>query len=247
MENPSCSFLERLEKSGYFDNYKNMKPGLKMDDWHGTAIFALRYSGGVIVCADRRATSRNLDKQDDVLKIFPIGETAVFAISGALSLGLSVANLLGIEVRDFNRKNDGEMSTEGKAKRASRILDQYLPMMMSDPSHSLMLSGILVGSDEDVGKIFIYRVFPFSPLEYENYVAEGSGGPNALDVIKDRWRNNLERQEALKLAIRALRLAYDANAGVGGKDPTIYDVTLGGLELVSSREIQELANMENGG
>lgn len=247
MDNPNASFLERLEKSGYFSIYANAKSCLASSDWHSTAIFALRYTGGVFVCADRRATNRNLEKQDDVLKIFPLGKTAVFAISGALSLGLSVANLLGIEVRDFNRKNSREMSTEGKAKRASRILDQYLPMMMSDPSHSLILSGILVGSDEDVGKVFIYRIFPFSPLEYENYVAEGSGGPNALDVIRDRWRNNLDRQEALKLTIRALRLAYDANAGVGGKEPTIYDVTPGNLNLVASREIRELANMENGG
>lgn len=252
MKDLDGSFLKRLDEEGFFKGYGNLKLAPNgqcryegAGDWHGTAIFAFRYEGGVIFCSDRRATNRNLDKQDDVNKIFPIGETAVLAVSGALSLGLLVARILKIEVEDFSRKHNKEMSTEGKAQRASRVLDQFLPMMMSDPSHSLMLGGILVGADREIGETLIYRIFPFNPLECKNFAAEGSGGPNALDVIKDHWRNDLSRQEALSLATRALRRAYDQNAGVG-KEPTVYDITGNGPLMISS-ELAGIVNPENGG
>ncbi|MEJ5171863.1 MAG: hypothetical protein WHU10_12815, partial [Fimbriimonadales bacterium] len=57
---------------------------------HGTTVLALRFDGGVLVLADRRATAGNLIMFDQAEKVLPLDDFTVVGISGAYGRSLEV-------------------------------------------------------------------------------------------------------------------------------------------------------------
>ncbi|MFN2389179.1 MAG: hypothetical protein ABR575_06175, partial [Actinomycetota bacterium] len=97
----------------------------------------------------------------------------------------------------------------------------------------------------DQGRIFKYDITG-GRYEEDDYHSSGSGGKDARSSLKKRFRADLSRDEAVKVAIEALFDAADEDVGTGGPDlmrgifPTVADITSGGLQEVSEDEIRAL-------
>ncbi|MER3496663.1 MAG: proteasome subunit alpha, partial [Armatimonadota bacterium] len=95
---------------------------------HGTTVLALRYSGGAMMIADRRATAGNLIMFDQAEKVMALDDATIIAISGAFARSVEVCRYLKHSFKYFRRTNLHELSTEGKLAEISRALAGNAPM-----------------------------------------------------------------------------------------------------------------------
>jgi proteasome beta subunit len=89
---------------------------------HGTTVLALRFDGGVLVLADRRATAGNLIMFDQADKVLPLDDHTVAAISGAYGRSLEVCRFLRHSFKFYARMHLQELSLEGKLMEIGRAL-----------------------------------------------------------------------------------------------------------------------------
>jgi proteasome beta subunit len=116
-----------------------------------------------------------------------------------------------------------------------------LPMAMQ----GLVVVPIFAGFDEKagVGRLFKYDVTG-GRYEETEYFAQGSGGKDARDSLKKRYRRDMPREEATRVAVEALIDAADEDLGTGGPDlvrgifPTVKTITRSGITDLADDEIR---------
>jgi proteasome beta subunit len=95
-----------------------------------------------------------------------------------------------------------------------------------------------------IGRIFTYDVTG-GRYEETDYSATGSGGRDARTTIKLGFKEGLNRDEAVELAVEALYQAADEDAATGGPDPIrgiypiIATVDATGFSRVEDSEVAE--------
>src|SRR5580693_5006596 len=89
---------------------------------HGTTIVAARFTNGVVMAGDRRATAGNMIAQHDIEKVFRSDEFSAIAIAGAAGLGLDLARLFQVELEHYEKIEGRTLSLEGKANRLARMV-----------------------------------------------------------------------------------------------------------------------------
>ncbi len=208
---------------------------------HGTTVLALRYRDGVVMAGDRQATegfqvaSRRMDK------IFKADDLSGVGIAGVAGPAMEMARLFQTELEHYEKVEGDSLSLEGKANKLSQMLRMNLPAAMQ----GLVVVPLFAGFDEraGLGRIFKYDVTG-GKYEDTDYYAQGSGGKDARDSLKKRWRRDMTREEALRAAVEALLDAADEDVGTGGPDlvrgifPTVKTITRSGFAEVPDEEIR---------
>jgi proteasome beta subunit len=93
------------------------------------------------------------------------------------------------------------------------------------------------------GRIFYYDATG-GRWEEDDFHSTGSGGRPAKSSLKKRWRPDLDRDQALRVAMEALLDASQEDAATGGPDaargifPTVVVVTAAGAEHVSNEDLR---------
>jgi len=210
---------------------------------HGTTILALRYEGGVVIAGDRRATEGYSIAHRSIEKVFPTDESSAVAIAGVAGPAVEMVRLFQTELEHYEKIEGERLSLEGRANKLSQFLRTNLPMAMQ----GMIVIPLYVGFDETrgYGRIFKYDVTG-GRYEESDYYATGSGGRDARGTIKKRYRPNLTRDEAVKIALEALFDASEEDVATGGPDvlrkiyPNIASITTAGVEKITDEEIEAL-------
>ena len=210
---------------------------------HGTTILALRYEGGVVIAGDRRATEGYSIAHRSIEKVFPTDESSAVAIAGVAGPSIEMVRLFQTELEHYEKIEGERLSLEGRANKLSQFLRTNLPMAMQ----GMIVIPLYVGFDETrgYGRIFKYDVTG-GRYEESDYYATGSGGRDARGTIKKRYRPDLSRDEAVKIALEALFDASEEDVATGGPDvlrkiyPNIALITTAGVEKITDEEIEAL-------
>jgi proteasome beta subunit len=210
---------------------------------HGTTCIALRFAEGALVAGDRLATMGYQVASRDIQKVFATDGYSIMAIAGAAGPAIEMARLLGIQF-EHHEKIEGEpLGLEGKANTLSQLIRQNLPAAMQ----GLVVVPIFAGYDRrrHTGRVWRYEVTG-GRYEEQEYDSVGSGSIFARESLKKTYRPTAVRDDAIRMALEALKDAADEDRGTGGVDlerniyPTIKICTLGGIESVSDEEIARL-------
>jgi len=110
----------------------------------------------------------------------------------------------------------------------------------------LIVVPIFAGYDLARGEGRIYR-YDVIGGRYEgiDFHATGSGGRDAKGSLKKRYREGLDRAEAIRVAVEALVDASEEDTATGGPDPrrgiypTVFVVTAAGADRVSEDEVRQ--------
>ncbi len=210
---------------------------------HGTTVLALRYRDGVVMAGDRQATEGFQVASRRIEKISKSDDLSGVGIAGVAGPAMEMARLFQTELEHYEKVEGDNLSLEGKANKLSQMIRMNLPAAMQ----GLVVVPIFAGFDErmGVGRIFKYDVTG-GKYEDTDYWAQGSGGKDARDSLKKRWRRDLGRDDALRVAIEALLDAADEDVGTGGPDlvrgifPTIKTITRSGFGDVPEDEIRRV-------
>ncbi|MDQ3914110.1 MAG: proteasome subunit beta [Actinomycetota bacterium] len=209
----------------------------------GTTVLALRFGDGVIVAGDRRATEGFQIAHRSIEKVFAADDMSAVAIAGAAGPAVEMVRLFQTELEHYEKVEGERLSLEGKANKLSQMIRANLPAAMQ----GLAVVPLFAGYDEarSEGRIFKYDITG-GRYEEDDYHATGSGGKDARSSLKKRFRTDLSRDEAVKIAIEALFDAADEDVGTGGPDlmrgifPTVAAITSGGLVEIAEPDIQRL-------
>jgi len=210
----------------------------------GTTILALRYSEGVVMAGDRRATAGNIIAHRRMRKVFPADSHSAVAISGTAGMAVELIKLFQTELEHYEKIEGERLSLEGKANYLARMVRGNLPLAFQ----GLVVVPLFAGFDEITGS---GRLYTFDVVggryEEQDYAATGSGGMEAKAFLKGAFREGLERRDAMAVAVEALVAAAEEDAATGGPDlrrgifPNVITVTSDGFGEAAVEEVAEVA------
>jgi proteasome beta subunit len=191
---------------------------------HGTTVLSLRFDGGVLTLADRRATAGNLIMYDQAEKIMALDDTTVVAISGAFARSVEVCRFLKHSFKYYRRTVLQEMSLEGKLTEISRALAGNAPMAMQGIGLFLPIVAAYDKKRDDFGVYF----FDGAGARFQNgsYACAGSGSERIRGVFEyiSRKKGNFETrplEEVLEDGLQMLDIAADLDSATGGFNKTM--------------------------
>jgi proteasome beta subunit len=209
----------------------------------GTTVLAIRYDEGVIVAGDRRATEGFQIAHRSIEKVFTADEHSAVAIAGAAGPAVEMVRLFQTELEHYEKVEGDRLTLEGKANKLSQMIRANLPAAMQ----GLVVVPVFAGFDlaQERGRIFKYDVTG-GRYEEDDYHATGSGGKDARGSLKKRFRDDLNRSDAIKFAVEALFDAADEDVGTGGPDlmrglfPNVVAISVEGTVEVPEGEIRTI-------
>ncbi|WP_249685730.1 proteasome subunit beta [Acidithrix sp. C25] len=251
-EDPGPNFLMTLDRAGLspFDS-GGIASSLSTSNGqlsvpHGTTIVAFKFSDGVVMAGDRRATEGNFIAHRRIEKVFAADRYSGVAIAGAAGPAIEMVRLFQTQLEHYEKVEGVVLSLEGKANQLGQMIRANLPMAMQ----GLAVVPLFAGWDQirGIGRIFAYDI---TGGRYEEvaFQTTGSGGRDAKGTIKAGLREDvpLSRQGALELAISALTEAAEEDSATGGPDlarkifPVVATITSAGFEAASDEEIGAIA------
>ncbi len=208
---------------------------------HGTTVLALRYRDGVIMAGDRQATEGFQVAHRRIEKIYKADDLSAVGIAGAAGPSMEMARLFQTELEHYEKVEGDGLSLEGKANKLAQMIRMNLPAALQ----GLVVVPIFAGFDEKsgIGRIFKYDVTG-GRYEEADYYAQGSGGKDARDSLKKRYKKDMSREEALQVALEALIDAAEEDIGTGGPDlvrgifPTVKTITRSGYGEVPDDDVR---------
>jgi proteasome beta subunit len=197
-----------------------------------TTILAFKFTGGVLVAGDRRATAGNTVVYDRADKVLEIDRHSIMAIAGVPATAWEMARVLEHSLQYFRRTQLQEMSVDGKVRALSKLLRDNF--------------GFFVGDGQ--ARLYFYDAMG-AQFEVTEYAATGSGSPAVRGVLfyENRWGkkplHKLREEDALTVALRALDTAAEADTATGGVDrnarifPLIKIISRDGIKTLPEKEI----------
>jgi proteasome beta subunit len=167
------------------------------------------------MAGDRRATSGNLISHRSMEKVVEADRFSGVAIAGAAGPAMEMIKLFQLQLEHYEKVEGQMLSLEGKANQLSMLVRGNLPAAMQ----GMVVVPIFAGFDLAAGS---GRLWDYDPTggryEEKEFVATGSGSLHAGTVVKVGWRSNLAADDAVRLALKALWEAADADSATGGPD-----------------------------
>ena len=238
-----ASSFSGLLKRAHQEALPDLKGATAMEAGHATTILALRHSTGVVIAGDRRATEGYTIAHRTIKKVFATDRWSAVAIAGTAGPAIEMTKLFQTELEHYEKIEGERLSLEGQANKLSQMVRANLPLAMQ----GLIVVPLFAGFDdrEGVGRIFKYDITG-GRYEESDFAAAGSGGRDARASIKKRYRANISRDEALKVALEALFDASEEDVGTGGPDvlrniyPNIASISVDGFAEIADAEIGTL-------
>jgi proteasome beta subunit len=186
---------------------------------HGTTVLSLRYNGGILNLADRRATAGNLVMYDQAEKIAVLDDYTVISISGAFARSVEICRFLKHSFKYYRRITQHEMSLDGKLMEISRALSNNMSLAMQGIGAFVP---IVAAYDKNKGDFGVY-FFDGAGARFQNhsYACAGSGSERIRGLFeyltrsKGAWETR-PLDEVLFDGLQMLDIAADLDSATGG-------------------------------
>lgn len=212
---PSTSFSAFLRSMDMEPRWDVPTDGPSVGAPEGTTVLAFRYSDGVLMAGDRRATAGSQIAHRRVQKVFPADSFSAVAIAGTAGIAIELIRLFQTELEHYEKLEGHRLSLEGKANYLASMIRRQLPMAFQ----GLVVIPLFAGYDEatDIGRLFSYDVVG-GLYEEIDYAATGSGGRDAKLYLRGTYQADATEAEGLRVAIEALVIAAEEDSATGGPD-----------------------------
>jgi proteasome alpha subunit len=167
----------------------------------GTTSLGLIFDGGIILAANRPVPDLSIsDGGSD--KIHQIDDHLGTAISGFLADGRVLVDAGRIKAQVYKLTYDEPLNVGGVVKELSDRMQMFTQYGGVRPFGVALLIG---GVDEKGAQLF--EIDPSSAFYAWKAQAIGKGATEALKVLKKGWTESLKEEDAIRLAVSALKAA----------------------------------------
>lgn len=226
-------------------------PGANFIPTESTTILAFKFSEGVLVAGDRRATAGNTVVYDRADKVLEIDRYSIMAIAGVPATAWEMARVLEHSFQFFRRTQLQEMSVDGKVRALSKLLRDNFGFALQGVGVVVPIFATFDPKVSPPARLYFYDAMG-AQFEAADFAATGSGSPAVRGILyfENTWGKTpllkMNRDEAVVIALRALDTAAEADTATGGIDrnakifPVIKVVAADGISTFPEEKIAEL-------
>jgi len=222
--------LDCFDMKNCYDNYDSDKK-IDIHMAKGTTTLAFRYQGGVVVCADSRATGGQYIGSQEVRKIIPINQYLLGTMAGGAADCVYWERVLSERCRIYELRNRERISVAAASKLLANILYNYKGMGLS-------LGVMICGWDEKKGPAVFY-VDSEGHRMPGNLFSVGSGSTYAYGILDSGYRWDMKDEEAYDLGRRAIYHATHRD-GYSGGIVRVYTIQKDGWKVITEEDCKDL-------
>ncbi|KAJ1662227.1 Proteasome subunit beta type-5 [Coemansia sp. RSA 1813] len=174
---------------------------------HGTTTLAFKFKDGIIVATDSRATMGNVIASQTVKKVVEINPYLLGTIAGGAADCAFWERVLGMQCRLYELRNKKRISVAAASKILVNLVLRYRGMGMS--------MGTMIAGWDKKGPGLFYVDSDGQRMENDLF-SVGSGSTFAYGILDASYKYDMEPEEAIDLARRAIYHATHRDAFSGG-------------------------------
>ena len=197
----------------------------------GTTTIGLVCKDGLVLAADKRATSGYLISWKKFDKIIPITSTIAVTVAGTVSDVQLLVKYLKAELK----LKDLRTGRDTTVKEASSLLANFVYNNIRKFSLIPGISHFIVGGVDSSG----FHLYDLSPdgsiVEVDDYISSGSGSVMVFGVLETLYKKGLTVDEGVKLAAKGINAAVQRDIA-SGNGIDIVTITKDGIKKVFSKE-----------
>ena len=198
----------------------------------GTTTLVLMCKDGIVLAADKRATSGYLISHKKFDKIISITDNIAVTVAGTVSDVQLLAKYIRAELKLKEIRTDRENSVKEAANLLSMMVYGNIRKLSLIPG----ISHFLLGGKDDTG-FHIYDLAPDgSIIDVDDYTTSGSGSVMVYGVLETLYKKNMSVDEGVKLAVKSVNAAVQRDIA-SGNGINIVTITKEGIKKVLSKEI----------
>ena len=199
----------------------------------GTTTMAILCKDGVVIAADRRMTAGYMIAHKKFQKIIPLNEDLALTIAGMVSDAQLLTKIIKAQLRlDTIRRNK-----KPSVKEAANLIGSLTYNNIRKFTPFLSIVGFLLGGRDESG----YHVYSIgvdgSVLDHDDYVADGSGSEFAIGLLESNYNKDLNVDDGVKLAVKALNSALQRDVA-SGSGYEVYIINKDGVKKVLEKELK---------
>ena len=205
---------------------QNLEQGLKT----GTTTVGLIAANAVVLAADQRATMGHLASEEDFKKLYKITDNLGVSIAGAVGDALTLVRFLRSQAKLYEMERETPLSTKAAITFLSNVLsaNRYYPY----------LSYFIMGGFNKGAELYTTdMVGGFS--EVEKFTSVGSGFELAYGVLEHNYRDNMDQDSAIRLAVNAVKVAKKRDIYTGGEGIKVFVIDAKGARELSEKEVEK--------
>ncbi len=203
----------------------------KIKHLKGTTTVGMVCKNGVVFATDSRATAGYLVASKEARKIYPITESIAFTTAGGVADTQRLVDLMRAESGYYFSHEGKPISVASCARLLANIMNAY--------SYFPFIANILVGGVEEAGPRLFFLDMD-GGLTEEKMVSTGSGSPVAYGVLENEFKPNLTTEEAVPIAVKAVRTAMKRDIATGN-EVMVATITRKGYKELTPSEIKKFA------
>lgn len=169
----------------------------------GTTSIGIKCSEGIVLAVDKRTTS-NLVEATSIEKIFKIDEHIGAATSGLVADARALVERARVEAQINKISYSEPIRVDSLSKKLCDMLQMYTQNGGVRPFGSaLIIGGVYDGSCK------LFETDPSGALIEYKATAIGSGRSAAMDIFEDQYKDDMNLNDAIKLALTAINEATE--------------------------------------
>jgi len=198
----------------------------------GTTTLALLCKEGVVLAADKRATSGYLVSHKKFDKIMNITDNIAVTVAGTVSDVQLLAKYIRAELKLKLIRTDRESTVKEAANLLSMMVYNNIRKLSLIPG----ISHFLIGGKDEEG-FHIYDLAPDgSIIDVDDYTTSGSGSVMVYGVLETLYHKKISVEEGIKLAVKSINAAVQRDIA-SGNGIDVVTITKDGVKKVLSKEI----------
>ena len=199
----------------------------------GTTTVGMVCKEGIVLVADKRATSGYLVAHKKTEKIHEITSNIAVTMAGTASDAQLLVRLAQSEIRLKDIRVERGTTVKEAANLFARMIYSNIRKMSLIPG----ISHFIMGGKDDSG-FYLYDLFADGTIsEIDDYISSGSGSVMAYGVLETLYKPDMTIDEGIKLGIKCLNAAIQRDIASGdGFD--VVTITADGVKKVMSKELK---------
>jgi len=206
---------------------------MSMEVRKGTTTVGIKGSDFVVLAADRQATMGHIVADARAKKILKLSDKMAITTAGLVGDAQILVRFLRARIKRMEIE-------EGKHPNPRKIVSLLSAILNANRVFPYWVEFVIGAYDSEPYLFAMDAVGSLS--EVRDYTATGSGSPVALGVLEAGYTENLKKEKAIELAVKAVEAARKIDIYTGGREPGIDVVVIdsSGVKFLKDEEIAKI-------
>ncbi|MGC8629120.1 MAG: proteasome subunit beta [Candidatus Micrarchaeia archaeon] len=202
----------------------------------GTTTVGIVCQDGIVMGADSRASMDTFIASSEAIKVYKIDETLGVTIAGSVGFAEYIVKFLKVQNELYKMDEGKPLSPSAASSLLSLALQENAnPYLLELNLIQLIVGGLHNGTPE------LYDIDPLGGAIKESRITStGSGSLTALGYLESVYAPDLSTEDAVKHAIKALKIAMKRDSATGD-NMKIVAITKKGFKEYTKEELEKLA------